>query len=77
MSLDTLITTIFQSAWPQPYISPCSYQSNLVIALFLLCLAAPFLIVLSCFVYIFVRRKVCQLNAASEAIHQRILLYNN
>ena len=38
----TLIMTIFQSAWPQLDIIPCSYQSNSLIALILLCLAAPF-----------------------------------
>ena len=34
--------TIFQFAWPQLDISPCSYQSNSVIALILLCLATLF-----------------------------------
>ena len=35
--------TIFQSAWPQLDISPCSYQPNSVIALILLYLTTPFL----------------------------------
>ena len=85
-SCNILITTIFQSAWPQLDISPRSCQTNSVIrsidstlfggALF----TAP-----SCFclAYIFdniiksVGRKVNQLYEANEAIHQRILLYNN
>ena len=41
--------TIFQFAWLQLDISPCFYQSNSVIALILLCLAAPFFIAPSCF----------------------------
>ena len=67
-------------------ISPCSYQSNSVIALILLCLAAPFYspkLFLFSISYIFdniiksVSREVSQLDAASKAIHQRILLCNN
>ena len=39
--------TMFQLAWPQLDISLCSYQSYLVIALILFCLAAPFFTALS------------------------------
>ena len=45
----TLIMTIFRSAWPQLDITPCSYQSNLVIALILLYLSVPFFTAPSCF----------------------------
>ena len=47
---NTLIMTIFQSTWPQLDISPCSYQSNSVKALILLCLAMPFLQIQTVFV---------------------------
>ena len=43
LGISVLVLTIFQSAWLQLDISPCSYQSSLVIVLILLCLAAPFL----------------------------------
>ena len=78
--------TIFQSAWLKLDISPCSNQSNLIIALILFCLVATFYspkLFLFSISHIFdniiksVRIKVSQLDTASEAIHQRILLYNN
>ena len=72
------------STWPQFNSSPCSYQSYSVIArVDSILLGSALLQPQAVFAHTFdniiksIQRKVSQLDAASEAIHQRILLCNN